>query len=133
MFSWFRYTAEDLLELACEHGELRTLQRTLAASGHRGRKALMGICEKLSQAPGHRDGDGAGRAAERLPVQDRLQFVQRCHLAMHRPDLAGALEPPNHVLWDHLHNRLRVMMLYEDVLLCPACIFLAWLLDRAVN
>ena len=93
-----RYSAEDLLELACEHGELRTLQRTLAASGHRGREALMGICEKLSQAPGHPDDDGAARAADRLPVQDRLQFVQRCHLAMHRLDLAGALQPSNHIL-----------------------------------
>ncbi|CAL5220409.1 g2420 [Coccomyxa viridis] len=84
-----RYSAESLLELACGHGELRTLQRTLAAGGHRGRKALMGICEKLSQAPDHPDHDGPARAADRLPVEDRLQFVHRCHLAMHRPDLAG--------------------------------------------
>ena len=94
-----RYSAENLLELACGHGELRTLQRTLAAGGHRGRKALMGICEKLSQAPDHPDHDGPARAADRLPVEDRLQFVHRCHLAMHRPDLAGALESSNHLLW----------------------------------
>lgn len=51
----------------------------------------MSICEKLSKAPGHPAGDGAARAADMLPVLNRLQFVQRCHLAMHRPDLAGAL------------------------------------------
>lgn len=80
-----------MLELACEHGELRTLQRTLAAGGARGRKALTDICEKLSQLPGHRNGDEPAGAADMLPVLDRLQFVQRCHLAMHRPDLAGRL------------------------------------------
>ena len=86
-----RVSAEDLLELACEHGELRTLQRTLAAGGPRGRKALTSICQMLSEVPNCPDGNRAVRAAGRLPVLDRLQFVQRCHLAMHRPDLAGAL------------------------------------------
>ncbi len=105
-----RYNAEDLLELACEHGELRTLQRTLAAGGQRGQEALMGICEKLSQAPGNPNGDGAGQAADRLPVLDRLQFVQRCHLAMHRPDLAGALRAS--------HSRCPPVCMRRSCVLC---------------
>ena len=75
--------------MTCQYGELRTLQRTLAAGGEGGRKALADICARLSQ-PGHRSTGGLVGALSKLPVQDRLQFVQRCHLAMHRPELAGA-------------------------------------------
>ena len=87
-----RYTIEDLLELACQHGELRTLQRTLAAGGERGLTALMEICNRLSQPRDQTSDKQQGSAVDALPVQDRLQFVQRCHLAMHRHDLAGALK-----------------------------------------
>lgn len=87
-----RYTIEELLEQACQHGELRTLQRTLAAGGERGLAALMDICNWLSQPRDQPSDKQQGSAVDALPVQDRLQFVQRCHLATHRHDLAGALK-----------------------------------------
>jgi hypothetical protein len=118
---------DDLVQLCCTHGELRTLQRTLAAGGPRcactgskitlhrqqssrslcrlacsmpegccspqrtdaaccaarGRAALEGLCERLQQEAGGPD------AVAALPLEDRLQFVQRCHLAMRRHDEAG--------------------------------------------
>ena len=84
-----RYSVEELLDLSCRYGELRSLQRTLAAGGERGREALAEICGRLSQSPGQRATGGHAGAVRGLPVQDRLQFVQRCHLAMRRPELAG--------------------------------------------
>ena len=87
-----RYTIGELLELACQHAELRTLQRTLGAGGERGLAALMDICNRLSQPPDQMPGKEQCSAMDALSIQDRLQFVQRCHLAMHRPDLAGALK-----------------------------------------
>ena len=84
-----RYSVEELLDLSCRYGELRTLQRTLAAGGEGGRKALADICARLSQPPGHRSTGELVGAIDKLPIQDRLQFVQRCHLAMQRPELAG--------------------------------------------
>ena len=101
-----RYTVEKLLELACQHGELRTLQRTLAAGGERGIAALMDICNRLSQPPDQTSDKQQGSAVDALPVQDRLQFVQRCHLAMHRPDLAGALKSSGLHASDSIHERL---------------------------
>ena len=86
-----RHSTQELLELACEDGELRTLQRILAAGGERGRAALSDICAMMSQPPGRHAGAEPAGAVDRLPVQDRLQFIQRCHLTMQRPDLAGAL------------------------------------------
>jgi hypothetical protein len=82
---------EDLLRLCCEHDELRTLRRTLAAGGARGRSALEQLCRRLSQSqatPGSEDRAASSVVGLRLDV--RLQFVYRCHLAMQRPDEAGA-------------------------------------------
>lgn len=134
---------DDLVELCCAHGELRTLQRTLAAGGPRqtlappaalktlsaihsarhacargdaasilqlsqllrqccntedrakgsyrpamcprGRAALEALCERLQQE----DAGSSGSALAALPLDARLQFVQRCHLAMRRHDEAG--------------------------------------------
>ena len=101
-----RYTMEELLELACQHGELRTLQRTLAAGGERGLAALMDICNQMSQPPDQTSDKQQGSVVDALPVQDRLQFVQRCHLALHRPDLAGALKSSGLHASDRIHECL---------------------------
>lgn len=45
-------SAEDLLRLCARTGQLRTLQRVLAAGGPRGRAALRRLCALLQATPG---------------------------------------------------------------------------------
>ena len=53
----------------------------------RGRAALEQLCRWLQQG----NAADAPASVAALPLEARLQFVQRCHLAMHRPDEAGDL------------------------------------------
>lgn len=78
-----------LFEMCCKHDELRTLQRTLAAGGPRGRTALERLCRRLSQQEDDSAALHQPDAVASLPLEARLQVVQRSHLALGRPEEAG--------------------------------------------
>ena len=83
-----------LLEICCKHDELRTLQRTLAAGGPRGRTALERLCQRLWQQQDTVPANDSAAVQQQdavasLSMEARLQFVQRSHLALGRPEEAG--------------------------------------------
>lgn len=70
---------------------------TIATVLRRGRAALDRLCERM-QEEGPATDAAADDALAALPPEARLQFVHRCHLAMRRPDEAGAAAMLTHAL-----------------------------------
>lgn len=102
---------DDLLRLAIEHSDLRTLQRVLTSGGPRGRIALLALCVRFRNAGGGgtvatavadvdangTSGAGAEDVVCSVHEEQCCQFLARSYLALHMPDNAGQSLP--HSLW----------------------------------